>query len=510
MAQVDYSDIPNLVFQCKKFGDFLLEDRFRNYNKNQHLPKRFNEKWTIIKVTLDEIGNEGRYRGNDMTPEIRKHLESLLTTISHATNRTAATFDAQRQPRRLFASHKDEMEETYRKISNWHKEILTRLALVNSARPGTFHNVPTLQKPAIQAPRSTMTFSIGQPSASTVSSVPMKDILLPHRPPVDLHRLRFSGVWRSQSHPHILVEYRPFDRTMIGDKTRLDEARYNVYSLVTMLKSADPYQMSILRADGVYIAEHDQGYELQLQIPHGLDDPRSLRDLLADPVTPKVVPSFSSRFRFAKKLASSIVYMHASVNFVHKMIKPENILVLTPSDDPESDVFPSGLGLPFLVGFDRSRPASSHSSRYGEGEMQDCLYQHPSRWGILAEEAFSMSHDIYSLGVVLLEVGLWKPFVKEIDGKYAFANNLVDFVDRATGGPGNPRVDRRLGQDLQARLVHVAQTELPRNMGPIYTQVVLSCLTVLDDGNVPASTAETPDVVGFIRFVLSELESLHV
>ena len=503
--------IQNLVGQCLRFGDFLSE-RILTQSQNRQLADRFGAKWGKIKDVMEDVKNVREYQGNDMTPEICKLLERLHATISSAISRIAGP-DARRQgPRRRFAGtwRRDDLEETYQKISNWHKDMLQRLAMVNAARPGTFHNVPTLQRTPMPQPRETFP-AFRQPFTSTV---PMNNVLLPYRPPMDLVQLRYSGVYRSQSHPRILVEFRPIDRNMIGDRYKEEESRYNVYSLVTMLKSADPQFMSILSCSGVYIAQSPENrYELVLNMPDDLDDPRSLRDLLTD--SRETWPSINSRFRLAKNLASSIVYMHSG-NFVHKMIKPENILLMDPVNASENEKFPRGLGLPFLVGFDRCRPASMHSGRYGEGEMQDCLYQHPSRWGIQAEEAFSMCHDIYSLGVVLLEVGIWQPLVAGSNGTYQFHKFLDEFVQRASGGgDGRPlRVDHRLGKDLQAHLISVAQAYLPRSVGDIYTQVVLSCLNVMEDGIVPSNDAERPDVdrvgVGYITHVLSELESLHI
>jgi hypothetical protein len=106
---------------------------------------------------------------------------------------------------------------------------------------------------------------------------------------------------------------------------------------------------------------------------------------------------------------------------VHKAIKPENILLLTKSWAPPESQLPFVLGLPFLVGFYRCHPISDEfDNRYGETKLEDCLYQHPSRWGATAEQAFTIQDDIYSLGVVLLEIGLWQPFVWKNESRGVF------------------------------------------------------------------------------------------
>jgi hypothetical protein len=40
------------------------------------------------------------------------------------------------------------------------------------------------------------------------------------------------------------------------------------------------------------------------------------------------------------------------------------------------------------------------------------VYRHPLRQGDRPAEAYRMQHDIYSLGVCLLEIGLWESFVE--------------------------------------------------------------------------------------------------
>jgi hypothetical protein len=41
-------------------------------------------------------------------------------------------------------------------------------------------------------------------------------------------------------------------------------------------------------------------------------------------------------------------------------------------------------------------------------------YRHPQRWGEKVKWPFTMLHDIYSLGVVLLEIGLWQSLIKPV------------------------------------------------------------------------------------------------
>lgn len=63
---------------------------------------------------------------------------------------------------------------------------------------------------------------------------------------------------------------------------------------------------------------------------------------------------------------------------------------------------------PYILGLEYARPATETSSRTVERhEIEDNIYRHPQQWG-MPTTSFSILHDVYALGVVLLEIGLWK------------------------------------------------------------------------------------------------------
>ena len=155
---------------------------------------------------------------------------------------------------------------------------------------------------------------------------------------------------------------------------------------------------SVLKCDGVIKIQNGAGdvagYDFIFSVPTPLHSPRSLRDIL---LTPPASVSLNERFSLASLLSRSVFFMHAS-NFVHKSIRPDNIIVFQDAS--------SQLGRPFLVGFERFRKDTTVTHRFGDDVWERNLYRHPQRQGIAPDEDFSMQHDIYSLGVVLLEIGL--------------------------------------------------------------------------------------------------------
>lgn len=79
-----------------------------------------------------------------------------------------------------------------------------------------------------------------------------------------------------------------------------------------------------------------------------------------------------------------------------------------------------------------------------------------------------MKHDVYSLGVVLLELCLGKSVVDSPDGL-----GISDLILR----------NRQFGKpwEIKKKLVALARTELPNTFGQKYSEVVTACLTCLDE-----------------------------
>lgn len=126
----------------------------------------------------------------------------------------------------------------------------------------------------------------------------------------------------------------------------------------------------------------------------------SLRELLH---TRK--PSLTRRASLARKVTESLMYLHA-VNWLHKGFRSDSILFCSPAaisrKAPE-------LGGPVVSGFEFSRPdLPTEVTVKTATRLEHDLYRHPDlvRYSELRSQK---SHDIYSLGLVLLEVGFWQP-----------------------------------------------------------------------------------------------------
>jgi hypothetical protein len=112
-------------------------------------------------------------------------------------------------------------------------------------------------------------------------------------------------------------------------------------------------------------------------------------------------PSLDERMRMAWLLSKAIEKWHA-VGWVHEGISSSNVLFFTLKQKDKIDYSVS-----FLHGFDFSRPDSDPSLGQPIDNIAFNVYRHPERHSV-TRKGHRKIHDIYSLGVVLLEIGLWQ------------------------------------------------------------------------------------------------------
>ncbi|KAI9783930.1 MAG: hypothetical protein M1839_002875 [Geoglossum umbratile] len=253
----------------------------------------------------------------------------------------------------------------------------------------------------------------------------------------------------------------------------ISQVKVDVENLARKLKQIDPDTFGLLRCYG--ILKHRDAYErlvaieMIYQTPQDSAHPTSLRQLLSEqePV------SASAIIGMVKQLVRSVSYIHAC-DFVHKNIRPENVLVFPGTTSP--------LGSGFLLGFNQFRNANFQTNLIGDPAWHRNLYRHPQRQGTFVQDRYVMQHDIYSLGVCLLEIGLWRSFVFYYDRDddtpvpgLKLGLNLSDADFQTVHSTASLRI--------KEHFVDLAKRELPSRLGDMYTDIVLTCLNCLDPGN---------------------------
>lgn len=206
--------------------------------------------------------------------------------------------------------------------------------------------------------------------------------------------------------------------------------------------------------------------------------PKSVYDLLRCTLK----PSLSRRVNMARRIALTVRYLHAS-NWLHKGLRSENI-VFQGADDMSSSL---------LCGFDYSRPASTDEvTELPDDNRQQDLYRHPDvqfdvpRDG---EYGFAKEHDIYSLGVVMFEIGVWHP-VHEFLG--ISLNQII------------PRPVIRSAKDrlLEKESMALLQAEA----GDVFAKATMLCL----NGALLAGAGESQAQLHFWAVVLDALDSIVI
>ena len=294
----------------------------------------------------------------------------------------------------------------------------------------------------------------------------------------------------------------------------------DVRNLARLLAEVEPAIFGLLRCRGVIKLPRQLIFDFKFifEVPRNLSNPQSLRAvLLAGDTYP-----LDERLELAKRLTSSVLFVH-TVQFVHKNIRPETIIIFENED--------SKIGAQFLAGFEQFRIGDGVSYRSGDEKWEHnlCTYifvllnpltrldRHPHRQGLHPEMDYEMQHDIYSLGVVLLEIGLWNSFVVyDSDGQPPSPepNSILGAKSESPRNPiGGP-------DHVKSKLETLAKSELPGRMGKRYTEIVLLCLRCLDPGtgtdgdgrgfgvDVPMWTDEDGVVIG-VRYIENILEKIQ-
>jgi len=207
---------------------------------------------------------------------------------------------------------------------------------------------------------------------------------------------------------------------------------------------------------GYYATE--ETYGIVYRLPDSLygTQCQSLANILLDPNLNLLLrKNQRNRVLLARALATTLYRLHA-VQWVHKSLNPDNILIFAREISEGKLQF--DWGHPYLVGFDTSRSNQGYSSKAPPDlKWETRAYIHPhylKGQSPETRERYKKIYDLYSLGVILLEIELVECFKhsKHRDSKSGLRT-----------------------EDLTAFFVESAK-ELTGLLGPLYSDVVVTCL----------------------------------
>lgn len=255
-----------------------------------------------------------------------------------------------------------------------------------------------------------------------------------------------------QSHRHEALS------DIIPDCVRYDEL---FFALQKLSSDEDAAYHGVLRLRGWFPdpMRLQCAYVYELPRPEGQSEtfsglqPRSLLSFLqngadADGAN---IPPLENRYRLAYNIASTVSRLH-SAGVAHGNLNSNNILYFVDGKSTNEKIWKGHiLRKPHLAGFHQSTLTVTTAEQVSDFSG---IYHHPSINS--QSSAYTLAHEFYSIGLILLEIGLWMPLGKFRKVKYSL-------------------------EDFKARLRDVYVKKLSAKCGNHYMRAALYCMTVADE-----------------------------
>ncbi|KAF4960304.1 hypothetical protein FSARC_10501 [Fusarium sarcochroum] len=198
------------------------------------------------------------------------------------------------------------------------------------------------------------------------------------------------------------------------------------------------------------------------------------------------LPTLNQRLQLASKLAMGFYtflltrWHHERFSSLHIAFLVDEAAALT-SSEPATPI-PLDLNLPIIGGFAISRPDSpAELSISALVDDVEAVYLHPEvRQRLRSEtaaqkqngerERYQRIHDIYALGLLLVEIGFWKRIARLVDSRSG---------GRVNANPLSPN-------EFKKAIIKKTRSEMAFWMGETYRDVTLRCLLAGEPGGVQA------------------------
>ena len=248
-------------------------------------------------------------------------------------------------------------------------------------------------------------------------------------------------------HCHSLAFLDGVDRRVLIEKMVYQESWYShVDELLQRIKTITAFRnniqdlLPILKSRGYYHAPSNHYFGIVYELPSFAEDtlPMSLRDIIHQTDNRSLQPSLSLKFDLAIKLVECVLSLHKA-GWLHKNISSFNIMCFP-------GVFltkAASIARPYIIGFNYSRLNGKTVFTEGPGHEHDLReYQHPEYLKSIKRDyghdgntsvRYSQEFEYYSVGLVLLEIGLWRTLhrvTKPIEGspREMLERLLKDFI----------------------------------------------------------------------------------
>ena len=262
----------------------------------------------------------------------------------------------------------------------------------------------------------------------------------------------------------VLIEYKYYDssgepadsqRPQSRDANSISSIPSTVTQLANLLATSGANKLGTLPLKGILSQPDKSRFAFIFEFPPKTQSthPSSIHDLIKqanenrDPAL-----ELGLRFQMAQFLARTIRMLHVD-RWIHKNLSSHSLVLF--NDRQEKKPLFTEM---YLVDFECSRLDSGSTMRLVDTDPERNLYRRPE---IQHENrpAFSRIDDLYSLGVVLLEIAIWQTARQIVD------DNIPD-----------PDA-RRIPDNIRQVYIAVAKQRVPARMGENFQHAVLACLT---------------------------------
>lgn len=244
----------------------------------------------------------------------------------------------------------------------------------------------------------------------------------------------------------VLVEYKGYG-TKDATSDNIADSKKQMTQLTSLLQSSSSTEYRTLHCIRWFHEVKNTRFGLVFKTPSAHDDFISLRDAIKSADRTQR-PTLGQRYSIAFMIGDALLRWHTA-GWVHQGIASYNIIffIRNRSVDYHS---------PYLCGFEYARPSGAPSTSRRVQDFKLNVYRHPSRQGN-PSKYHTKRHDIYSYGVLLLEIGLWE-----------LAEHCFETWDKNSISP----------MAMQRHLLMNSKLRLGHYVGKAYQKAAERCLTL--------------------------------
>jgi hypothetical protein len=287
--------------------------------------------------------------------------------------------------------------------------------------------------------------------------------------------LRSDAIWRNHA---VWVEWKDYPESYSGRrKEQNSQIESRISMLTRLLKDDKPSGFRVPPCLG-YVEYSDDDeiprFGIVFETPSDVD-PNLDRGTLRQALELRPTPSLSNRVALSETIADCIQNFHA-VNWLHKGLRSQNVLLYGDLN-----------GLPdicklYITGFELSRPSDfGYLTERPRFNPSFEIYRHPNAQSIQTDGSYMKSYDLYSLGILMIEIAYWKPIedvlaIKELTRSKPNSLQTIQKVLLGELMDGDRTEDRPISTDVGIRGATDYLGEIRTKCGNAYSDAVELCL----------------------------------